>query len=177
MPPQYLFPCDNCNHQLIVVPRQAGQNLTCPQCQHFVEAPKLGEMKQLEMVGGTEPVNRPAASSGGLRNLLFVVGLAMAIICGATGYLVNRYASALIFEIDYDQEQKEFEEEVDHLNSAQVVALYEAMQIEKGLGEWYEPNYVRYNTQGAILRKISYGVFGLAGLGLLMLIGSFFIRR
>lgn len=177
MPPQYLLPCDNCNHQLIIVPKQAGQDLECPQCQHPVEAPKLGEMKQLEVVGGTEPVKRPAASSGGLRNLLFVIGLGMAIICGATGYFVNRYASELVYEIDYDQEQKDFEEEVDNLNSAQVVALYEAMQIENGLGEWYEPPYVRYNTQGAILRNVSYGVIGLSGLGVLMLIGSFFIRR
>ncbi len=137
----------------------------------------LGKMKQLEMVGGFTPIKGPDSSTGSLRNLLFVVGLALAIVGGATGYFVNRYADNLILEVDNEAEKESFDQEVDRLTAPQVVALYEAMQIEKGLGEWYEPNFIRYNTQGEILRKASYGLIGLAGLGMLVLIGSFFTKR
>ena len=177
MPPQYLLPCSKCDHQIEVVPRQAGQDLVCPQCQQHIEAPMLGKMKQLELVGGTEPGKRPASSGSNVRNMLFVAGLLLAIVGGASGYALHKYASNLIYEIDYDAEIEIFDQEVDALSAGLVVELYDAMQIEAGLGEWYEPNFVRYNTQGGILLKVSYGLLGLGGLGVLLLLGSFFIKR
>jgi hypothetical protein len=137
----------------------------------------LGKMKQLEMVGGTESAKRSATSGSKLRNMLFVAGLAMAIIGGATGFFVNKAGNGMIYEIDYDLETKHFNEEVDHLSSAQVVALYDAMNIDSGLGEWYEPNFVRYNIQGKILQKISYCLFGTGLLGVLLTLGSFAVKR
>lgn len=150
--------------------------MECPECQHKFEAPMLGKIKQLKMVGGNEAVTRQSGSSSNLRNLLFVVGLSIAIIGGLTGFFVNRYANALVLEFDDELERKNFDDIVDSLEPSQVVQLYEEMNIEDGLGEWYEPNYIRYNTQGAILRKVSYGVLGFAGLGMLVLISSFFIK-
>lgn len=172
---RYLFPCPECDHQLEVTPRQAGQDLTCPQCSHSIEAPKLGKMKQLEVLGATQ--NRAVSKSGGsLRNMLFVVGLLIAIVGGAGGYFVYQYADSLIFEIDYEEEEEKFNAEVDMLTPGQVVALYDEMNIEAGLGEWYEPNFVRYNIEGGHLKKFAYGLFGLAGLGVVCLIASFLIR-
>lgn len=172
---RYKLPCPHCDYCLEVIPRQAGQDLECPQCLQTIEAPKLGKMKQLETVGGSP--ERAASNSGGsLRNMLFVIGLLVAIVGGAGGYFVYRHADNLIFEIDYEEEEKKFNEEVDILTPGQVVALHDEMNIEAGLGEWYEPNFVRYNTQGAYLLKFAYGLFGLSGLGVLCLIGSLLIR-
>ena len=174
---RYLLPCIRCENQLEVVPKQAGQELECPKCQQRVEAPKLGKMKLLETVSETATAKKTSASGGSLRNLLFVIGLLLAIVCGASGYFVNQYAESLIYDVDFEAVEKQFDEDVDGLTAGQLVELYEQMNIEKGLGEWYEPNFVRYNTQGGYLKTFAYGLLGLSGLGVLALLGSFLIRR
>ena len=53
---------------------------------------------------------------------------------------------------------------------------WEAMNVEAGLGEWREQIFASYATQGTYLQYLAYGLFGLAIIGALMLLGSFFIR-
>ena len=175
MPPQYLLPCENCDHRFTVVPKQAGQDLECPECQHRIEAPKLGQLKQLEMIAESEPTQR--GSSNPVRNILFVAGLCLAIIGGAAGAFLYVYANQMIFDVDFDEISAEFDREVDKLTAFELVGLYESMNVEAGLGDWYEPNFIRYNTQGAILLNFAYGLLGLAGLGVVMAISCFFLKR
>ena len=49
--------------------------------------------------------------------------------------------------------------------------------VREGLGEYQETDFVRNNAQGAILTKVAYGIFGLAGLGVLLIGGSFLFRK
>jgi len=58
-----------------------------------------------------------------------------------------------------------------------VLATYIQMNVGEGLPEWVEQPHVGENKQAAILKNVAYGLFGLASLGLLALIGSFGMRK
>ena len=116
-------------------------------------------------------------SSRGLKNYLFAGGLSVAILAGMAGGWVYQYGSSMINEYDLNELSAKFDERVDELSPAQVVRLYETMNIGEGLGEWHEPPHVGATRQGKILQKFSYGLLGLSGLGLLTLFSSFLVRR
>jgi len=83
MSPRYLFPCPDCGHNFELVSKQAGQELVCSDCSNSTEAPKLGTLKQLETVSAGQANASSAArngSSGGWKNIVFVGGLALAMI-------------------------------------------------------------------------------------------------
>ena len=169
---RYLFPCENCDHVFELVAKQAGQDLKCPKCEAASSAPKLGTLRQLETIGGAE--SKPSgAANGATRNSLFVIGLAMAIIGGAAGAGLYQYATSMIREFDIHKVIDNFDAWIDEQAPSDVVALYETMELDKGLGDWEEQPHVGSNRQGRILRNFSYGLMGISGIGLLLLVGSF----
>ena len=174
---RYLFPCEYCEHQFELVATQAGQELECPQCHHRSEAPILGKLRQLESVDDLMPRSVKRDSIGGLKNYLFAGGLAIAILAGSAGAWVYQYGSSMINEYDLTELMDEFDARVDELSPAQVIGLYETMNVGEGLGEWREPPRVGATKQGKILQKFSYGLLGLSGLGLLTLFSSFLVPR
>jgi hypothetical protein len=169
---RYLFPCQNCDHVFELVSKQAGQDLKCPKCEATSSAPKLGSLRQLSVVGEEEPVPASAANAGA-KNSLFVFGLALTILFGAAGIGLYQYADKMITEIDIDQKMEQVDDWLDGLPPSDVVAMFEAMQVDKGLGDWQEQPYVGDTRQGTILKNFSYGLMGLAGVGVLLVIGSF----
>ena len=169
---RYLFPCGNCDHVFELVSKQAGQDLKCPKCEAISSAPKLGSLRQLDTVGGTEP-NPKDTANGGARNSLFVLGLALAIFAGAAGIGLYQYGNSMITEFDILQVVENLDEWMDDRSPAEVVALYEGMDIESGLGDWEEQPHVADNRQGTILKNASYGLMGISGIGVLLIIGSF----
>jgi len=173
---RYLFPCKNCDQVFELVARQAGQDLKCPKCETISSAPKLGSLRQLETVGGTES-NPADAASGGARNSMFVIGLALAILAGAAGIGLYQYGASMINEFDIYQVAENFDEWMDDRSPAEIVAVYQGMDVESGLGDWEEQPHVGSNRQGKILQNASYGLMGLSGIGLLLLIGSFLTGR
>jgi hypothetical protein len=70
----------------------------------------------------------------------------------------------LATEIDRELSTEQHNEFVDQLQPSQVVTYFNELRIDNGLGEWYEPNYVRYNKQSEILTNTSYVLMGLGGL-------------
>ena len=134
MPPLYIFPCVNCDHRFELGTKQAGLELTCPQCQHSLEAPMLGKMKQLEVVGGTEAVKTVAKSGRGWKNFLFAAGLATAIIAGAAGFGLSYYANMLDPRYEREAQLERFEFAVDNITSSQLVEFYQEMDVDSGLG-------------------------------------------
>jgi hypothetical protein len=168
---RYQFPCENCDHVFELVSRQAGQELKCPECEATSSAPKLGELRQLETIGSDDSL--PASKSrGGAKNILFASGLALAILAGAAGIGLYQYANSMITEFDIDKTMQSVDEWFDAAPPSDVVAAFEGMQVDQGLGDWQEQPIVGDNRQGAILRNVSYGLLGLAGVGLLLMIGS-----
>ena len=178
MPPLYIFPCSNCDHKFELVAKQAGLELTCPQCQQALEAPMLGKMKRRELVSGTEPIKKPAKGTGrGWKNFLFAAGLATSIIAAAAGFGLSYYANTLDPRYEREAQLENFEYAVDNISPSQLVEFYQEMDVESGLGEWYEPNYVRYGKQVKYLRWGVPVMYGLAGLGFLVMIGSFILKK
>ena len=181
MSPRYLFPCPNCDHKFELVSKQAGQELACPDCSNAVEAPKLGTLKQLELAesgqeGGDHSSGGRNGNSGSLKNLVFVGGLALAIIAGAAGLALYQYAKSKVVEFDLAGNLEEYETWIDEQPPTGVLGSYVEMGTSQGLPEWVEQPHVGENKQAAILKKVAYGLFGLASLGLLTLIGSFMMR-
>lgn len=176
MPPRYLYPCPHCNYTFELATKQAGQSLSCPECQAEFEAPKLGILKTLEVAANSHPATQNSFA-GGIKSSLFVAGLAIAVILGTAGSLLYVYSSKLIGRVDIAKGSEVFNEEVNLYTDSQVVEKFEQMNVSDGLGEWKEQKVVRYSNQGRILQTTSYGILGLAGVGLMMLIGSFFVRQ
>ncbi len=179
---RYLFPCTDCEFKFELVSRQAGQELVCPDCGNATQAPKLGTLKKLELAESASEVsdfraNRQNSNTGGWKNILFVSGLALAIIAGVAGFSLYRFAQSKIVEFDVEREIEKFEEWIDENPPTSVLGTYVQMEVGKGLPEWQELPHIGENKQAAILKKFAYGLFGLSGLGLLTLIGSFLIPK
>ena len=172
----YLLPCPQCQHSMELASRQAGQNVQCPQCEHSFDAPPLGELKQLERVAATESGTTTAAPSSTLKRWLFTLGLAMTVLLGAAGVGVYQFANSIQQEIDADGALKDIETRIQEMSDAEVYRVAVTYNLEDSIGEYFQPNSVKSNKQGEILKYVACGFFGLAAAGLLMLIGSFMIK-
>ncbi|MCP4096276.1 MAG: zinc ribbon domain-containing protein [Planctomycetaceae bacterium] len=165
MPSKYLLPCDHCSHPFEVIPKQAGQELTCPECGKVSEAPMLRKMRLLEPVEDeTVGKTNKRVEKSSKFNRLFSIGLFAAVLLGGSGYWLYGYAGMLATEIDRELSTEQHNEFVDQLQPSQVITYFNELRIDNGLGEWYEPNYVRYNKQSEILTNTSYVLMGLGGL-------------
>ncbi|MGB1928001.1 MAG: hypothetical protein ACPIA2_03195 [Mariniblastus sp.] len=165
MPSKYSLPCAHCGHCFEVIPKQAGQELTCPECGKQSEVPMLRKMKLLELAEdeSAQNTNKRVKKSGSF-NMLFSIGVFAAVLLGGSGYWLYGYAGSMVTEIDRELRTEQHDEFVDGLEPSQVVTYYKDLRIDSGLGEWYEPNYVRYNKQAAILTNTSYVLMALGGI-------------
>ena len=170
---QYLLPCPKCKKTIPVVLKQAGQELTCEHCGHSFEVPKLGKLKQLEAFEEQDTRKRQSKLNP-LQAWLFAAGLVIAVVAGTSGAALYAYGDTLIADIDIDQEIEQQLAYYDEFTPAQLYDVWKDLNADE-LGDWKENVTIRYNKQGRILQGVSYGVMGLSGLGLLMLISSFFV--
>ena len=116
----YLLPCTQCEHPLEVQTRQAGQTVQCSECGHSFEAPRLGELKNLEQVAAVETRSAASAPSSILKRWMFTLGLAMAVLLGASGVGVYQFASSIQREIDPDKSLQEINEKIDQFSAAEL---------------------------------------------------------
>ena len=170
MSARFQFPCPHCESKFELVTKQAGQTLTCQQCNKTCEAPKLGTLRNLEPVGGAAPTASSDSSWGGRKSLLFVFGLGLAILAGTAGYFLYQNASSRYTEFDLEKGLAQLDSDIDGFTPAMVMRKYQSLRVEDGLGDWVEQPRVGENKQAEILMNFSYGLFGLAGIGLLLLI-------
>ena len=179
--PQYLLPCSDCNQSFPVATRQAGQTVQCANCDASVEVPKLGELKQLPIEGGADAVKKSEKrnqSPNRLKGWLFSGGLMIAVLAGVAGYALLNYANSLYANVD------EFANAVEEVSSEAIDAMKPAemwdwwTQVSAiDLGEWQEHSRVGSNIQSGILANIAYGLFGLAGLGIISMLCSFAVKK
>ncbi len=170
----FQLPCPSCDHQLEVSTRQAGQTLQCSGCGVDVEAPTLGAIKQLNPADVPEPGTKGAMSNA--RKGLFTVGLALAVVLGCAGAGVHLYANSLHVPIDVPERLREIREDLQKATPIQIYDLANDMVKNNDLGEYKEPAFLTKNKQGAILQYFAWGLYGFAGAGLLMLVGSFLMK-
>ena len=172
MSPQYSLICTHCQHSNVVTTTQAGQNIDCAGCQQSIQAPRLGQLKQLPMVEAAAPVQHKESSKGGK---LFVLGMLMLIFGGGGGAGLYYYASGKLFDYEtvVEEEITKLDSWVDGASLIEQVQLYETMPLEAGLPAWEERPYVGQNKQGLILRNLSYGLLAIGGIGLICAVIGF----
>ena len=167
MSSRYSLTCPDCQHSNEILTTQAGQDLACANCQKTIQAPRLGELKQLPVVSAAESTNSPQSKKGGG---LFVAGLLLLILGGGGGAGLYYYASQKLF--DYEKEVEgvlaNANVEIQAASTKDLLQTYDMLPIENGLGAWQERPYVGNHKQGVILTNIAYGLFAIGGLGFLM---------
>lgn len=179
MSSQVAIPCPHCAAEQAVEFRRAGQELTCNACGKLFTAPKLRELKQL--VPAATPASARAAARAGqtpLRNWLFVIGLATAALCGIGGYLVTQYAKTMI--VDEALAEKftlDVEQDLDNYAPADLWVTWETMLANRVLPPWDLAGARDVQQLGESFRLTGMVLYGLAALGVLTLLGSFFLDR
>ena len=96
----YLLPCSDCDQSITLSASKAGQEVECLHCHTMVAVPKLGELRNLPLVEGTESATKSATSSGGPsagNSIAFIVCALVATGCllvasysGIRWYLIDR---------------------------------------------------------------------------------------
>ena len=177
MSAQYLLPCPSCESDTTVVPRQAGQKIQCSGCEAFLDVPKLGSMKSLTQVEDPSSTTKPQGRGHGVaKSWLFAGGLVLAAVAAAAGGGLYQYANKLIANIDIPTA---IEHGMDEFDKATPAQLYDAWKLlnQEELGDWQEDLTIKEDKQGTILQQIAYGLFGVAGIGVLLMFSSFLIKK
>jgi hypothetical protein len=156
-----------------VATTQAGQEMTCAECQERFEVPQLQVLRQLDTEESwTKP--DPLRRTSGRREVLFVIGLVTMLLGMGTGYELNRHSNSLM--IEFESPETQVEEQANALSPAQVLGQWVAIENSADLPEWQEHPMIGNLKQGRILKNISFGLWGIGGLGFLMIIASFFCQ-
>ncbi len=174
MPDRYLLPCPSCENAINLTLKQAGQELTCEGCNEPVQAPSMGGIRMLDLAegGAIAAKANPGSSFSPLQRWLFAGGLTLAVLAGSASLGLYRYASSIHREVEIES-VIEFEKEmVDKLRAAEVFAASVAASQNELALEYREPTYRGSNKQSEILSTVSYGLAGLAGVGVLSLLAS-----
>ncbi|MEM7456052.1 MAG: hypothetical protein AAF456_17015 [Planctomycetota bacterium] len=173
----YLLPCPFCDANIEVTVRQSGQQTRCESCGETTDIPTMGAIKKLPLK--EEPLAQVSSSRRGpsrTASSLFAAGLLLLVIGGAGGFYLMQRANSLIDDTDIEAVVLEQNQVFDDIQGFELWDTWDAA-VREGLGEYQETDYVRNNAQGAILKNVAYSVFGLAGLGLLLIGGSFMFRK
>ena len=172
---QYLFTCPSCQATNGLSPKQAGQELTCTDCNEGFQAPKLGDIRKLPVRDEGSSKKAKEKSYSPLQGWLFSGGLTLAMVAGIAGWFLNDYASSLSTDVDIPAEVQRFNDLLDKQPPAEVYRLSRVSEDDIAL-EYEEPMYKSFNKQSEILTYIAYGLYALCGIGLLMMISSFLFR-
>jgi len=172
MSTRYSLTCPHCQHSNAITTTQAGQDVACAGCQQTLQAPRLGQLKQLPVIEAAVPTKKKANSKGGK---LFVLGMLLLIFGGGGGGGLWYYASGKLSNYETALEEKitELDSFIDEANVIELAQLYETMPLEGGLPPWQERSYVGQNKQGLILRNIAYGLLSVGGIGLICAVIGF----
>lgn len=181
MAARYAWNCPECQSSIELATTQAGQYLKCDGCSAEVLAPKLGVIKSLPLFGAenaiTEKSGRSPSGGSPLKGWLFAGGLLLAAIASVAAAAAQYRSNQYRVDIDMDEVMAA---EIEGLDSAPPAQIY-SMAVEAGKDsfalEYSEPTYKRHNKKSGYIQAVAWTFWGLAGLGLLMLLGSFFIRK
>lgn len=179
MPETYQLPCTNCSESIPVAIKMAGRTTNCQHCDSSVEVPPMREIRRLEPAvennTGSNQVNRQPAKRSESGSWLFSSGLLLAGIATLAAVSLWFYANSLQTASTVQDEIKINDQVLTEATPGTVWSVWTAMS-ESGLPEWKETEQTRYNKQAKILKTIASGIGVLSVLGLLMMIGSFFLK-
>lgn len=178
MSQQALVPCPKCQSAVPVEFRHAGQDRTCPSCQHVFAAPKLRELKQF-VPADAAPAPSPVASGNTpLKNWLFVIGLATALAAAAAAYLVHEQSKTIVFD---DANTKtyslEVEKNVDDLSPSQLWDDWDTIIDSRVLPAWELMGFQDAKKYASNLKLASRILTGVSLAGVVLLVLSLFLGK
>jgi hypothetical protein len=172
-------PCPHCAFSQRVEFRRAGQTISCPSCGQPFTAPKLRELKQLVPDQPQATARKPiAAGQTPLRNWMFVIGLAAATLAGISGYFVSKYAKSLTIDEDLVEKYAfQVEKDLDNYPPEDLWITWETWLANRVLPPWELAVSRDDQLLGESMRYTGLALFGIAGLGVASLLGSFFLGK
>ncbi|QEG24618.1 hypothetical protein [Mariniblastus fucicola] len=181
MAARYAYECPECHSTIELSTTQAGQQLTCAGCSAVITAPKLGVIKGLPAVGGQSatPARQGRAPKSGspLKSWLFTGGLLLAVLGGIAGSAAQYRANEFRVDIDFDAAVAKEMDLIDSHSPAEIYGIAVESTKDSFALEYSEVPYRTSNIKSGIIQWVAWTCFGVAGVGLLMLLGSFFVKN
>ena len=152
--------------------------MQCPQCDAAIDAPKLGTLKQLPTLeDAATTTTATSGQAGSWKRPVFAIGLLTAVVAGIAGAALYWYSQSLFTPVDIEGHIELVQQELDKCSPGELWQIWHQQTDLDGLGEWAEPKYMGQNIQSNHLKNFSYGLLGLAGIGVLMLLSSFAMKE
>ena len=178
MSAQFLLPCPQCEHKIPVSAKHAGGQAVCSGCQTDVDIPKLRDLKLYADDADTSAASSRSTAIPGeqsrAKGLLFALGVLIAIIGSAVGGYVLYSANQKFVRVEFEESLSKVEEKIDSMSPAELYEEWSARPTT--LGNWQEFEFIKRNREATVLQTISFIVFGIAGVGLLMVLSSFALK-
>lgn len=135
------------------------------------DAPKLRDLKRLA------PVHEPTEAVGDARPSplkagLFVLGIILMIAGAISGWSLYRVASPMLAQDDFEKRVQMFGQTFDDASPADVWRFMELILEDRELPPFEQAEWRTEFQLGQLFRNVSYGLWGLAGVGLILVASS-----
>ncbi len=175
---RYSFECPECHAPVELSATQAGQEMSCASCPATFSAPRLGDIKKLPVIGVDQSGPAKRRNSGTqVKSWLFTGGLLLAVIACIAGYATQSYANKLRVEIDIEEIVAAELKAIDEAPPAEIYSIAVEAGKEGFQLEYSEVPYRTMNIKSGIMQSVAWGCWGVTGVGVLMLLSSFFVRK
>lgn len=180
MAARYAYECQQCHSTVELSATQAGQELKCHSCSAEFVAPKLGVIKSLPLIGGEtasgKKPGRTSKSGSPLKSWLFAGGLLLAFIAGIAGAAAQYRANQFKVEVNIEDIVKSEHKAIDEMPATEIYNLLTMATEDDFRLDYTEVGYRTLNIKNGIIQKVAWVCFGIAGFGLLLLLGSFLVK-
>ena len=166
----YLLPCPECQTSLSVTPSQAGDKVTCSDCQTEVSIPKLGILRQLPQSEESENAAPNRHSERSVSSQIAFVALGLVALGGflVAGFSGIRW-SLIPVPNTTDRHVQEYRDIYAQKPSAELIREYEQM-VGDGIELGVPFGYKRISDEKGRWGRIA---SVSAGVGLLAVAGAF----
>lgn len=168
---QFLLPCSNCSEKLTVASFQAGERVTC-QCGTEMVVPKLGDLRQLEPAGTSAPATKSPGWSQA-QGMIFVLGALLI----AAGTLIHWRVSPQRAQLDTSRPEAQTYsvEQIKNISPTESWTAWQHLRVQQ-LDFRNTPEYIENREKHQKLSYYLYAGWATAALGLVLAVGSSFIR-
>jgi hypothetical protein len=169
---KYLLPC-SCGRSITIDIGQAGRRVTCA-CGASQDVPTLRAIRKLPPAGEEKAAKSAAPRAWSpLQGALFGVGATLAFLSAC----VLAYSLSVLWKIDLTKARDETDAELAAAVDFSVDRSYELyVQIRaEGLGE-FPTQYMRRRYAAGVYFRLSMGALTGAVVGVLLIVGSIFVR-
>lgn len=156
-----------------MTPSQAGDNVTCPQCQTELAVPTMRAVRELEQAQ-MEPVPSRKREWSSSQGAMFAAGLLLTIAGLGIGASFNYLSSTSKLKSRLDTDMGKISQEIDSFGPVQAIKIWE--ELEKPLDDWEESPYAKSVRVSESQKTYSLVGFGLGLIGVCVTVGAFFIK-